>query len=287
MKKTWVTQHDVGRHIFRLPAFFSPGHFETLPQNRMNVTLCVLCGRTMIFWSALPADYGGINTEASALDMINRYELERANGAQTLLKVRLWDYNGVDMDYKMDEREREAYDGTCACARLWKARSYWIVRRHRSEQIHYSNGCIRVHAELDQGHGASKEALMLCFLLLFFPFLFIFNQPALGCCAWRGESGQFNLCWVVCVCRFHRLLTECIFNSEEEGVIREPILENRNCFNCSIGQSMYTSGAFPLLWTPPISTARWLILAQNTETLQEKKKTNKLKVHIYSIYTYI
>lgn len=58
------------------------------------------------FWSALPADYGGINTEASALDMINRYKLERANGAQTLLKVRLWDYNGVDMDYKMDETER-------------------------------------------------------------------------------------------------------------------------------------------------------------------------------------
>lgn len=43
------------------------------------------------------------------MDMINRYELERANGAQTLLKVRLWDYNGVDMDYKID-------DGTCACA---------------------------------------------------------------------------------------------------------------------------------------------------------------------------
>lgn len=68
------------------------------------------------FWLALPADYGGINTEASALDMINRYELERANGAQTLLKVRLWDYNGVDMDYKMDETE--VFDGTCACARL-------------------------------------------------------------------------------------------------------------------------------------------------------------------------
>lgn len=50
------------------------------------------------------------------MDMINRYELERANGAQTLLKVRLWDYNGVDMDYKMDETE--VYDGTCACAHL-------------------------------------------------------------------------------------------------------------------------------------------------------------------------
>lgn len=36
-----------------------------------------------------------------------------------------------------------------------------------SEQIHYSDGCIRVHAQLDQGHGASKRALMLCFILLF------------------------------------------------------------------------------------------------------------------------
>lgn len=30
----------------------------------------------------------------------------------------------------------------------------------QSEQINYSNGCIRVHAQLDQGHGVSKGALM-------------------------------------------------------------------------------------------------------------------------------
>lgn len=57
----------------------------------------------MILASATPADYGSINTESGALDMANRYGLERASGAQTLLKVRHWDYNGVDMDYKMDE----------------------------------------------------------------------------------------------------------------------------------------------------------------------------------------
>lgn len=61
----------------------------------------------------MPADYGSINTELGALDMINRYELERASGAQTLLKERHWDYNGVDMDYKMEETG--VYDGTCAC----------------------------------------------------------------------------------------------------------------------------------------------------------------------------
>lgn len=55
------------------------------------------------------ADYGNINTEPSALDMINRYVLERASGAETLLKQRRWDYNEVDMDYKMVETR--VYDG--------------------------------------------------------------------------------------------------------------------------------------------------------------------------------
>lgn len=60
----------------------------------------------------MPADYGSINTELGALDMINRYGLERASGAQTLLKERHRDYNGVDMDYRMEETG--GYDGTCA-----------------------------------------------------------------------------------------------------------------------------------------------------------------------------
>lgn len=54
------------------------------------------------------------NTEPVALDVINRYELERASGAQTLLKVRRWDYTGVDLDYKMGGRG--VHDGTRACA---------------------------------------------------------------------------------------------------------------------------------------------------------------------------
>lgn len=65
----------------------------------------------------MPADYGSINTEPGALDMINRYELERASGAQTLLKDRHWDYNGVDMDYKMEET-RGARRNMCTCAFL-------------------------------------------------------------------------------------------------------------------------------------------------------------------------
>lgn len=60
----------------------------------------------------MPADYGSINTELGALDMINRFRLERASEAQTLLKERHWDYNGVDMDYKMEETG--VHDGTCA-----------------------------------------------------------------------------------------------------------------------------------------------------------------------------
>lgn len=59
----------------------------------------------------MPADYGSINTEPAALDMINRYRLETASGAQTLLKERHWDYNGVNMDYTMEETK--VYDGTC------------------------------------------------------------------------------------------------------------------------------------------------------------------------------
>lgn len=60
----------------------------------------------------MPTDYGSINTGPCALDMINQYELDRASGAQTLLKERHWDYNGVDMDYKMEEKG--VYGGTCA-----------------------------------------------------------------------------------------------------------------------------------------------------------------------------
>lgn len=59
----------------------------------------------------MPADYGSINTELGALDMINRYRLETARGAQTLLKERHWNYNGVDMDYKMEKTG--VHNGTC------------------------------------------------------------------------------------------------------------------------------------------------------------------------------
>lgn len=48
------------------------------------------------------------------MDMINRYGLQRASGAQTLLKERHWDYKGVDMDYKMEETAVYMY----ACAFL-------------------------------------------------------------------------------------------------------------------------------------------------------------------------
>lgn len=50
--------------------------------------------------------------------MVNRYRLERASGVQTLLKVRHWDYNGVDMDYKMDETGRMMeHVPVCICER--------------------------------------------------------------------------------------------------------------------------------------------------------------------------
>lgn len=67
---------------------------------------------------------------------------------------------------------------------------------------------LRVHAQLDQGHGASKGALMICFILRFI-FISIFILPAhfwLTCV--KEESSQLNLFWVWCL--FHRLLTECI-----------------------------------------------------------------------------
>lgn len=58
----------------------------------------------------MPVDYESVNTESGALDMINRYRLERGSGAQTLLKKGT-DYNGVDIDYKMEETALS--DGTC------------------------------------------------------------------------------------------------------------------------------------------------------------------------------
>ena len=80
----------------------------------MNVTFMCPLWLDNDFWLAVPADYGSINTEPGALDMINRYRLERASAAQTLLKERHWDYNGVDMDYKVEETGGRA-DGTCVC----------------------------------------------------------------------------------------------------------------------------------------------------------------------------
>ena len=54
----------------------------------------------------MPADYGSINTEPGRIghDQSIRAGKEHS-GAQTLLKERHWDYNGVDMDYKMEETE--------------------------------------------------------------------------------------------------------------------------------------------------------------------------------------
>lgn len=46
------------------------------------------------------------------MGMINRYGLERASEAQTLLKERHRDYKGVDMDYKM--KETAVYIYVCA-----------------------------------------------------------------------------------------------------------------------------------------------------------------------------
>lgn len=74
----------------------------------------------------MPADYGSINTEPGAFDMINRYGLETASAAQTLLNERRRDYNGVDMDYKTEEA------GVA------------------NEQTNSANGCIRA----DQGQDA-------------------------------------------------------------------------------------------------------------------------------------
>lgn len=73
----------------------------------------------------------------------------------------------------------------------------------QSEQINYSNGCIRVHAQLDQGHGASKGALMFCFLFFLFYF-FLFLLAHFQLVVVKGESSVLTLCWV-----WFWLLTEC------------------------------------------------------------------------------
>lgn len=75
----------------------------------------------------------------------------------------------------------------------------------QSEQINYSNGCIRVHAQLDQGHGVSKGALMFCFLFSFFLFLFLFLLAHFRLVFVKGGSSLLTLCWV-----WFWLLTECI-----------------------------------------------------------------------------
>lgn len=66
----------------------------------MNVTFVCPLWLDNDFWLAVPTDYGSINTEPGTLDMMDRYWMERASGAETLLKEIHWDCNGVDMDYK-------------------------------------------------------------------------------------------------------------------------------------------------------------------------------------------
>lgn len=67
------------------------------------------------FWLAVPADYGSINTEPGTLDMINRYWMEKASGAEILLKETHWDCNGVNMDYKIEE---SLLEHVCRCTFL-------------------------------------------------------------------------------------------------------------------------------------------------------------------------
>lgn len=118
---TTVESKRSGSHI---PALLSPFSTPTqtailklFSKNTMNVTfMCPLWPDNDFGWLCLRI-IGSINTEPGALDMINRYELERASGAQTLLKDRHWDYNGVDMDYKMQE-PRGARWNMCLCAFL-------------------------------------------------------------------------------------------------------------------------------------------------------------------------
>lgn len=100
-EKVWMTQpHSV------VLAFTQPAILKLFSECDFYVSS--VSGQW--FWLAAPADYGSINTELGALDMINRYRLETARGAQTLLKERHWNYNGVDMDYKM---ETGVHNGTC------------------------------------------------------------------------------------------------------------------------------------------------------------------------------
>lgn len=53
-------------------------------------------------WLAAPVDYGSINTELRAMDMINRYEGGKKRRREQL-KEKYWDHNQVNMDYKMEE----------------------------------------------------------------------------------------------------------------------------------------------------------------------------------------
>lgn len=73
---------------------------------------------------------------------------ERASGAQTLLKERYWDYNGIDMDYKMEETGM--YDGTCACVHFWKTRLYWMSDDNGPNK-RIMLWSLSVHALMDQG----------------------------------------------------------------------------------------------------------------------------------------
>lgn len=110
----------------------------------------------------MPADYGSINTEPSAPGMINRYELERASGAQTLLKERHWDYNGVDMDYKMEET------GVQWHMFISKRRDHTGCRRIMDQmRMNNTNGCISVHALMDQGQDACVRVCVCVSLCVF------------------------------------------------------------------------------------------------------------------------
>lgn len=53
------------------------------------------------------------------------------------------------------------------------------------KQINYSHGCIRVHAQIDQGHAVCMAALMC-----------LYEHPSVGVC--KGKSSLLTLCWIWC-----------------------------------------------------------------------------------------
>lgn len=156
------------------PTAMAYSHFETLLHNTTNVTFtCPLWSRNDPGWP-LPRIMTGVNTEQGAWDMINRWELENSERSGDIIKSRTM---GSQWSRCGSENGRDKSVGRSGCT---------FTTETSIPGTTDANGCISVHAPIDQGQN-------VCVCVRTCMSTFVFDPPV----------SQFHLCsghafWTYC-----------------------------------------------------------------------------------------